>query len=337
VSVASKTKLLTPCEFKVQIAQEGRVREIVEKLCAESSVNIAVGDSGLGKSPLFYQFGIAVASGLPFLSFKTVKGKVAYFDFENSHGNSDLMADAVTQHLQLKETPPDFLRWPGDVPPTNPELENYIKENRPVLVILDSLRAFSPTTEEKNHLAGRFIGELRLMARKYHVAFYLIHHVKKPSDSEGHVLELEESLASQWLMQACGARALINQTDTRIGFQYTDKRGDACLIAKGLTRVHGEFGPLYIDRAFDEEAEPLGYRRVGSVELLRKDQQDAYVNLPPTFRFKEAQTIYGKSAQPTKNFLTKCSGLQLVEKMPKGYRKVPPEPVPTFKEGGLAG
>jgi len=47
------------------------------------SVNILVGDSGLGKSPLVYQLGISVATGVPFLGRETRKGRVVIADNEN--------------------------------------------------------------------------------------------------------------------------------------------------------------------------------------------------------------------------------------------------------------
>ena len=55
---------------------------VVEGLIPPRSVNILVGDSGIGKSPLAYQLGLAVASGTPFLDMPVQQGKVLLVDFE---------------------------------------------------------------------------------------------------------------------------------------------------------------------------------------------------------------------------------------------------------------
>ena len=76
---------------------------------------------------------------------------------------------------------------------------------------------------------------------------------------------------------------------------------------------------------FDEDGEPLGYRGLKGPELLfNSEQEAAFARLPSSFRFKEAQSIYGKAAQATTNFLKKCSGLGILRKGGPGYEKVEP-------------
>src|SRR6267378_1469177 len=40
---------------------------VVEGLLPRASINLLVGDSGIGKSPLAYQLALSVAAGIPFL------------------------------------------------------------------------------------------------------------------------------------------------------------------------------------------------------------------------------------------------------------------------------
>ena len=70
--------------------------------------------------------------------------------------------------------------------------------------------------EQKPRLAVELLNELRDIAKKRKVAFLLIHQIKKPS--ENGVPALEDLPAMTWLLQACGARALVNQSDVRIAF-----------------------------------------------------------------------------------------------------------------------
>src|SRR5579859_235175 len=51
-------------------------QHLVQGLIPPRSVNILVGDSGIGKSPLVYQLGLAVASGTPFLDLPVTPAKV---------------------------------------------------------------------------------------------------------------------------------------------------------------------------------------------------------------------------------------------------------------------
>src|SRR5260221_14245203 len=62
---------------------------LIAGLIARRSVNILVGDSGIGKSPMAYQMAIAVAAGLPFLGLPVNSGtgersKVMVIDYENN-------------------------------------------------------------------------------------------------------------------------------------------------------------------------------------------------------------------------------------------------------------
>src|SRR5438552_8528333 len=72
---------------------------IVGGLLPPRSVNILVGDSGIGKSPLAYQLGMCVAAGTPFLGMPVKPGKVLFIDFENSLVDAHWIMDRQRQHL----------------------------------------------------------------------------------------------------------------------------------------------------------------------------------------------------------------------------------------------
>ena len=177
---------------------------------------------------------------------------------------------------------------------------------------------------------------LRSDAKANNVAFLIIHHIKKPS--EVWLSSLEDHPTMTWLFQACGARALINQTDVRIAFDVTTgteranaehrnaKAGitgaDVGLVVKWFTRLRGEQGPLYLGRSFDDDGEPIGYRPLTGLELLyNQNQQATFQQLPSEFTFTTAKKIYGRRDQATSDFLQKCIRAGILDHVGRVYRK----------------
>jgi hypothetical protein len=197
-----------------------------------------------------------------------------------------------------------------------------LDEIHPVLVIIDSLRAFEPESEKDPTAAANLLKRLRGLAYIQKTAFLLLHHLKKPG--EFGLSSLENTPPLEWLQQACGPRAFVNQSDFRLGIDCS--RGKmkevASLVICGYRRVRGEFGPIYLVRSFDENGDPVGYNRISGVELPR-EQQLTFDKLPASFKFKEAKQIYGRGGQATSDFLKKCVRLELLQKKENGvYYKV---------------
>jgi hypothetical protein len=304
---------------------------IVHGLISPRSINIAVGDSGLGKTPLFYQLGACVAAGIPFLGNPVRQGRVIYFDYENGLSEILDLCEALKRFLGLDEFPTDFRVRPftGDA---TTSVETAVKEFRPVLCIIDSLRGYDSLAETKNDRAVFCVQDLRRIARKYETSFQLLHHTRKPG--ENGVPALEDAPPMDWLLQACGARALINQTDVRVGLGTTEgvertlakqqPTAEVALVMRGFARMRGQFGPVYLAREFDSHGDPAGYRQLRGTELLfNEDQQTAYRQLPNEFSFTEAKRIYGHADQATSDFLQKCRRVGILSRVGRGrYRKV---------------
>src|SRR6267378_453500 len=66
-----------------QLCQEQPASYVVEGLLPADDVHVAVGDSGLGKTPWAYQLGLCVAAGMPFLGHPVRESRVLYYDLEN--------------------------------------------------------------------------------------------------------------------------------------------------------------------------------------------------------------------------------------------------------------
>lgn len=323
--------LVTPAALDQICSRAASTQWVVDGLIARGSLNIAVGDSGLGKSPLFYQLGLCVAGGIRWLGIPTTKGLVVYVDFENAELNSQGIRNALVKHLGLAACPNNFLTHFGE----KLDLERVVREVKPVLVIIDSLRSYKPEVEEKNSLAGSFLSELRKLARETGAAFLLIHHTRKPAEHE--TLALEDSPALEWLNQACGARALINQTDFRLAIDREvgaisgatlGNAEELALVIRGHIRVIGGFGPIHLSRVFDgASGAELGYRKIVGLDMLSGEQRKVFEQLLGEFTFGEAKTTYNsitkKGDQAISDFLKKCIACDLLEQpVPRGpYKK----------------
>ncbi len=296
------------------------------------SVNLLVGESGIGKSVLAYQLAMAVATGRPFLGQKTRKGKVVIVDYENSLRASDRMVRQQTRHLGLERDPYTLQVWPVNQPAhkasrdalmevgQHENVEASIYQLAPDLAIFDSLRSFNPAMENDNTAAVKQIQRLRTIARLHGTAILLVHHLRKQARNAA--CFLEDAAPLDWMTRGAGSRALINQTDARLAIAAR-RNGDA-LVIRGHIRVQGEVGPYLISRAFDESGEPLGFERIeASTEMLDNPAQEAVFHLlPEAFSFTEALKLYGRQNQATSYFLQKMVRLGLVRKTAPGqYRK----------------
>jgi hypothetical protein len=191
---------------------------------------------------------------------RTSKGPVVYLDCENGALNSQGMRNSLLRHLRLDECPKNF-RSCYEISDIS-HLTSVIAEMKPALIIIDTLRSFDPTAEKDNTAAGTFIKSLRRIGKQTKTAFLLIHHPKKHDGGFFNgAPSLESTPVIQWSSQACGARALIKQTDVRIGVDHTTK-GDASLVVKANLRVQGDIGPFYLERALDDDQQPVGYNRL---------------------------------------------------------------------------
>jgi hypothetical protein len=294
---------------------------LIEDMVRPRSVNIGVGDSGLGKSPFFYQMGLCLSAGVPFLGLKTERCRVLYVDLENPPDVSLQLKDSITRHLGLLEVPDDFLVCGFDGEFAHLTDQGFYQEVRPVFVVIDSLRAFDPEAERNNEDAAKHLNRLREIARHLECAFQLVHHTKKPGEVP---VSLETTGIMQWLLQACGARALINQTDMRMAFGPREDESEVSLVWKYHLKAQGESGLFYTGRCMDEFGEPLGYRPVTGANLIdNPEQRAAFERLPPEFSFSDAKRTYGRADDPTSKFLKKCESLGLIQRVRRGrYRKV---------------
>lgn len=327
--------LHTPESLRVRARELGASEFVIEGLLPARSLGLLVGDSGLGKSPLVYQAGICVAAGIRFLGRETRKGRVVIADFENGIADMYELIDRISRYVGLTGPPDDsFHLWtPNDCLPRYGQpchtLLDMLHDVQPALAIIDSLGSYRPGAEEKNSDATYMLQALRNLTRDCGTTVLLVHHRRKqPRKADESAGPLETANLRQWFQDSRGASTLINGTDIRLGVDEPDLgavgKDEAAIVLRGFGRVRGELGPLYLARDADDAGDPAGYRLLTGAELLfNSAQQEALAALPQRFSFKDAKQAYGRSDQPTSNWLSRSIELHLLRKVSRGvYEKI---------------
>jgi hypothetical protein len=91
------------------LSKQNPTTYLVEGFLPADEVHVAVGDSGLGKTPWAYQLGLCVATGKPFLGYRTHQGRVLYLDLENGRDDVKEIAD-----VGVNPTTGEFWRFWSD-------------------------------------------------------------------------------------------------------------------------------------------------------------------------------------------------------------------------------
>jgi RecA-family ATPase len=151
--IFKKHGLFDPQEVDQMCSQQTGSGGLVEGLLNCRSVSVLIGDSGLGKSPLAYQLGLCVATGIPFLGLKTQRGTVVYADYENGKEESRDLRNQLIKFLGLGSAPNNFRLWTPDSG-QQLNIEGVCRDVKPSLFIIDSLRAHNPAFE-KSENAGQ--------------------------------------------------------------------------------------------------------------------------------------------------------------------------------------
>ncbi len=326
-----KWNVYSPAELKVRIAELNSGGFLIDRLIPKRSLSIFVGDSGLGKSPLLYQAAMCVAHGIPFLDFPTFRARVLYLDYENGLQGVDQLTGQLAKHLGIGTIDQEnLLPWNFNDAPrdwSSSKLEEMIGDLRPDWVIIDPFGGFDGTIETTTDNAARNFQTFRSIGQRFRLAMTGVHHIRKPSDNAQYSGPRLEEDVKTWMLQARGARQLINGSDVRLGIDLASRGASADqsgnLVMAGFERLRGNIGPIHIERVFDDDSEPLGYRVMSGADLLSNPaQQKSFHDLPESFSFKQAKQVYGRADQSTTDFLRKCEAIGILRHDGKIYSKV---------------
>jgi KaiC/GvpD/RAD55 family RecA-like ATPase len=311
--------------FELRQIARHRTQYLIDELLTPRSVNILVGDSGIGKTPLAIQLGLAVAGGRWFLGRKVSQGQVLYCDAESGEQQFAQMMQTISHTLDLDMPPNDFQVWSPNFRSRSSPHEHWsygvldrVKEMKPALVIVDPLRAFWHSAEEKPAYAIQMIRAQRELASRSDCAWLNVHHPRKRT-FQNPVSLVKDRMA--WFEEAAGSRALINGTDARLGVELAHKRAD--LAFAGFVRSLGFIEPQYLKRVCDDSGKPQGYQRLAGADFLNEHYRETFVNLPCKFRFRDVfEELGGSSGSNANAFLRQCVMLGLARKSADGSKYV---------------
>ncbi|CAM3552168.1 AAA family ATPase [Paracoccus nototheniae] len=167
---------------------------LVPDMIPSGTVTLLGGDGGTGKSLLALQLAKAVATASRWLGYQTASGPVLFISAEDDddelHRRTSDIVRATGGHfsdldrLVLRSLAGEdallaFLdRQSGVLSPTSlyAEIEARIEEEKPVLIVLDTLADLFPGNENDRAQARQFIGLLRGWAIRHSCAVVLLAH-----------------------------------------------------------------------------------------------------------------------------------------------------------------
>jgi hypothetical protein len=301
---------------------------LIENVLRRRSRNVFVGDSGLGKTPLTVDMGVRLAAGLSWCGHSAMSPvTVLYLDGESGEGLFHEMLWRLSAHAGLSAPPRNFLFWNptwSTTPPSTFTMERQISEiidaAQPNIVFVDPLRVFWPRGDGEE--CPRLIEQTTRLTGSTGCAWMFTHHLRKRGH-EGRA-SLEDDTHA-FFQESCGALALINHTDLRIGMEPATN-GAADLVVAGFVRGIGKIGPLHIVREFNDDGEPDGYRMLSGVEHLPSQYRKVFDPLPDRYRFKQVKSaLGGTSSSNAVAMIRQCLALGIAKKVEDGwYEKVRP-------------
>jgi hypothetical protein len=322
----------TPETLRALVHRRKRKRpELVQGLFRENSLNLLVGGSGLGKTPLAVLIGMCVAAGRPLFGRDVQQGPVLYCDAESDTDTFLTLLDTVSGFLGLERPPENFRVWSPNWEETDlrylaepaswgEKLLARVSEIKPKLVVVDPLRIFWPDAETKNVEAAELVQRFRDSSRETGTAWLILHHLRK-ANQQAPALDLAEN-PHDWFQEAAGAHGLVNHSDTRLG--VVARTGQAQLMLGGYVRGTGPMSPIDLRRVLNDDGDPIGYKPLQGLEHLAGSDREALNRLTEQFRFADARNaLGGKSESNTVRFLDKCQDLGLIRKEGREYIKVP--------------
>lgn len=165
--------------------EEENIEWIVFPYIAKGELTIVEGDPGLGKSYMVQMWAAAIADGQRIPSTKrqaTVKGKVIYFDIENSAGSVTKKRLITNGLINMK----NFIQCEEPFSIANDDLmeqvTDYLDKHRPAMIVFDPLNTYLGTADAyKGHEAQQVFAKFRKLAKQFHCSVVVIRHLTKSS------------------------------------------------------------------------------------------------------------------------------------------------------------
>lgn len=170
-----KFSRFTPIE-ELLTEDDEAVEWIIDRFIRKNGFSILTAKPKVGKSTFARQLSLAVAQGVPFLGFETIKSPVFYISLEE-------IRDEVKRHFrQMGANGSERLDIFIDTLPENPIewLREEIQNRKPALVVIDPLFKFVKATDVNDY--AKIINALEpiiQLARNHNVHIMALHHARK--------------------------------------------------------------------------------------------------------------------------------------------------------------
>jgi hypothetical protein len=145
-------------------------RELVCGILHQGSKMVLGGGSKTFKTWTLLDLALSVASGEPWLSFKTSKGRVLFLNFEIQPGFFQQRIEAVAREKQIRLTPGQFDLWNlrGHFASHKiliPRITKHVKDSGYVLIICDPIyKLYGDTDENSAGAVAQLLNSLELLA-----------------------------------------------------------------------------------------------------------------------------------------------------------------------------
>jgi len=242
---SEKSKLIWDKDLKNYAEEEKEW--IINKLIPAKSIIILSGKRGTMKTFISLNIGYSIASGTNFLkNFPTRKGGVIYLDKENGIAIMKRRTEMIKKGMELEDNDLKigficFSQIKVDKTKGIGEIEEFIKEHKPLLLIIDTYRrSISFDENDAGAVSELFVDTLRPLAEKYDLSILLIHHNRKGGSGE----------STDEMDEIRGSSDLANYAD--IIFK-TERRGNTLVLKQLKNRNAPEEKPIQINLDSDEE------------------------------------------------------------------------------------
>ena len=150
---------------------------LVEQMLARGALTLLAGREGRGKSLLAMAFAVGLSTGENVAGLDTRPGKVLYLDAENGEWEIHRRVRALGLEAGAESRFSIHETLGLDLNVHLSELRKLLEDERPDLLVLDSLRSLAPSVKENDSdSVGPFIDRLRNLIRQYECATLLLHH-----------------------------------------------------------------------------------------------------------------------------------------------------------------
>lgn len=152
---------------------------VVEDVLARGNVTLLPGREGVGKSLLVMALVVGVVTGESAGPFATTPGRVMVVDAENGESELHRRLRALGLASGSEERLAIYTSESGDLLNDTAEIEEAVADERPDLLVIDSLRSNWRGKENASEDVGPAIDYVRNLARRADCAVALIHHAGK--------------------------------------------------------------------------------------------------------------------------------------------------------------